>query len=62
VISRVINLIASWHLGERIDDFVGLFGTTVARSNGVMLERATVRCRRDEGYALRQARHRSLER
>ena len=47
MISRFMHRIASWHLGERLDEFVGLFGTTMARSNGVMLERATVRCREE---------------
>jgi hypothetical protein len=48
VISRVRRRIAGWHLGERLDEFVGLFGTTMARSNGVMLERATVHCREEQ--------------
>lgn len=47
MISYVMHRIASWHLGARIEGFVELFGTTMARSNGVMLERATVRCDRD---------------
>ena len=54
MISRVMHRIAGWHLGERIDEFVGLFGTTMARSNGVMLERATIRCREER----EQHRHR----
>jgi hypothetical protein len=40
-----MHWIASWHLGERIDRFANLFGTTVGCSNSVMLERAPVRCR-----------------
>ena len=47
MISRVMHRIASWHLGTRIDGFVNLFGATMARSNGVMLEHATVRCREE---------------
>ena len=44
MISHVKHRIANWHIGARIEGFVSLFGTTMARSNGVMLERATVRC------------------
>ena len=45
---RLVRWIASRHLGERLEQFASLFGTSVARSNGLMLERATVHCREDQ--------------
>ena len=45
VVDRILGWIANCGLGTRIDRFADLFGVTMARSNGVMLERAHVCCR-----------------
>ncbi len=45
VVERVFGWIAKCGLGTRIDRFAGLFGVTMARSNGLMLERALACCR-----------------
>jgi hypothetical protein len=45
VVERFFGWIAERGLGTRIDQFAGLFGVTMARSNGLMLERALACCR-----------------
>ena len=42
---NLFKWIADRHLGTRIERFADLFGTTMGRSNGVMLERASACCR-----------------
>ena len=45
VVDRLFGWIADCGLGTRIDRFAGLFGVTMARSNGLMLERSLACCR-----------------
>jgi hypothetical protein len=45
VVGRFFGWIAECGVGTLIDRFAGLFGVTMARSNGLMLERALACCR-----------------
>jgi hypothetical protein len=47
VVERFLGWIAECGLGTHIDRFAGLFGVTMARSNGLMLERSLACCRVD---------------
>ena len=45
IVDRFYGWVAQCGLGTQIDRFACLFGVTMARSNGLMLERALACCR-----------------